>query len=62
MYVLVQDPCHHYLCSDSYVRIALYWEGGPPTDVADHLNVSVPILFDKIKSPRLTKDIAEADK
>ncbi|THH30834.1 hypothetical protein EUX98_g3356 [Antrodiella citrinella] len=41
---------------------SLYWEGGPPTDVADHLNNTMPILFDKVKAVRLTNAIAEADK
>ncbi|TCD66290.1 hypothetical protein EIP91_001581 [Steccherinum ochraceum] len=39
---------------------SLYWEGGPPTDVADHLNNSVPILFDKVKSVQLLDGLHKA--
>lgn len=39
-----------------------YWEGGPPTDVADLIDNSMPILYRKMVHKRITKDIAEADK
>ena len=39
-----------------------YWEGGPPTDVADLIDNSMPILYRKMVHKRITKDIAAADK
>ncbi|KAG6374832.1 FAD/NAD(P)-binding domain-containing protein [Boletus reticuloceps] len=43
-------------------QMALYWEGGPPTDVADRVNASYPAHVAKLVHQRVTKDIAEADK
>lgn len=39
-----------------------YWEGGPPTEVADIIDNSMPILYRKMLHKRITADIAEADK
>ena len=39
-----------------------YWEGGPPTEVADLIDNTMPILYRKMVHKRITKDIAEADK
>ncbi|PSS35578.1 hypothetical protein PHLCEN_2v1455 [Hermanssonia centrifuga] len=38
-----------------------YWEGGPPTNIADMIDNSMPILYRKMLHTRITKDIAEAD-
>ncbi|KAH7913460.1 hypothetical protein BJ138DRAFT_1146035 [Hygrophoropsis aurantiaca] len=42
--------------------LALYWEGGPPTDVADRINASYPNHLIKLVHQRVTRQIAEADK
>ncbi|KAI0344326.1 FAD/NAD(P)-binding domain-containing protein [Trametopsis cervina] len=39
-----------------------YWEGGPPTEIADRLDNSIPIIFSKLIAQRQTKEIADADK
>lgn len=39
-----------------------YWEGGPPTEVADIIDNSMPIFYRKMLHKRITADIAEADK
>lgn len=39
-----------------------YWEGAGPTDVADRVHTSMPILMVKELHKRLTAEIAEADK
>lgn len=39
----------------------VYWEGGPPTDVGDMIDNSMPILYRKMIHKRITKDIAAAD-
>lgn len=43
-------------------HIGLYWEGGPPTDDADLISASFPINFMRVMNPRLTAEIAAADK
>ncbi|KAI0933038.1 hypothetical protein AcW1_000021 [Taiwanofungus camphoratus] len=40
----------------------LYWEGGPPIDVADRVHASMPMLLAKLIQQRVTAEIAEADK
>ncbi|KAH7914109.1 hypothetical protein BJ138DRAFT_1144421 [Hygrophoropsis aurantiaca] len=40
----------------------LYWEGGPPTDIADRVNASFPNHLMKLMHQRITKSTAEADK
>ncbi|KAH7918208.1 FAD/NAD(P)-binding domain-containing protein [Leucogyrophana mollusca] len=40
----------------------LYWEGGPPTDIADRINASFPNHLMKLMHQRTTRDTAEADK
>ncbi|KAG8220803.1 FAD/NAD(P)-binding domain-containing protein [Butyriboletus roseoflavus] len=42
--------------------LALFWDGGPPTDVADRVNASYPSHVLKLVNQRVTKDIADADK
>ncbi|KAF8843041.1 FAD/NAD(P)-binding domain-containing protein [Paxillus ammoniavirescens] len=42
--------------------LALFWEGGPPTDIADRVNASYPNHLLKFVHQRVTKEIAEADK
>ncbi|KAG2078548.1 FAD/NAD(P)-binding domain-containing protein [Suillus decipiens] len=42
--------------------MSIFWEGGPPTDVADRINASYPNSFLKLMHQRVTKDIADADK
>ncbi|KAG1753130.1 hypothetical protein EDD22DRAFT_913834 [Suillus occidentalis] len=42
--------------------MAIFWEGGPPTDVADRVNASYPNALLKLVHKRVTKDIADADK
>lgn len=44
------------------VSSGTYWEGGPPTEVADIIDNSMPILYRKMLHKRITADIAEADK
>ena len=39
----------------------MYWEGGPPTEVADLMDNSMPVLFKKMMLARITSDIAKAD-
>ena len=39
-----------------------FWEGAPPTEVADRLFESIPKYLLRLMHVRLTKDIAEADK
>ncbi|KAI0344328.1 FAD/NAD(P)-binding domain-containing protein [Trametopsis cervina] len=39
-----------------------YWEGGPPTDVVDRMDNSMPLLFNKLLAQRKTKEIADADR
>ncbi|KAI0089780.1 hypothetical protein BDY19DRAFT_85160 [Irpex rosettiformis] len=40
----------------------IYWEDGPPTEVADLIDNSMPVLYRKMVHKRVAKDIAEADK
>ncbi|KZT62299.1 FAD/NAD(P)-binding domain-containing protein [Calocera cornea HHB12733] len=40
----------------------LYWEGGPPTDLADRLTASVPNAVSKHVYKRLTAEIREKDR
>lgn len=40
----------------------IYWEGAPPTDVADRIHVSMPTFVTKLMHQRVTADSAEADK
>ncbi|KAL4245311.1 FAD/NAD(P)-binding domain-containing protein [Abortiporus biennis] len=40
----------------------LYWEGGPPTEVADRLSNSLPISFSKLLQQRVSREIHAADK
>lgn len=42
--------------------VDLYWEGGPPIDVADRVHASMPMLLAKLIQQRVTAEIAEADK
>lgn len=39
-----------------------YWEGSPPTEIADRLFHSIPFPVMRQMHTRLTQDIAEADK
>ncbi|KAG6333167.1 hypothetical protein ID866_5922 [Astraeus odoratus] len=43
-------------------NLAPYREGGPPTDLADRLNASLPYHAGKLTFQRVTKSVAEADK
>lgn len=40
----------------------LYWEGGPPTEEADRIANSFPILFSKLVGQRVTAYLKEKDK
>ncbi|KAG1751336.1 FAD/NAD(P)-binding domain-containing protein [Suillus paluster] len=42
--------------------MAMFWEDGPPTDIADRVGASYPNFLIKLLHQRLTKEIAEADK
>ncbi|KAG1751338.1 uncharacterized protein EDB91DRAFT_601217 [Suillus paluster] len=42
--------------------MAMFWEGGPPTHIADRTSASFPNSLVKLLHQRLTKEIAEADK
>lgn len=42
--------------------LSIFWEGGPPTDVADRVSASYPNSLIKLVHQRVTKDIADADK
>ncbi|OAX37347.1 FAD/NAD(P)-binding domain-containing protein, partial [Rhizopogon vinicolor AM-OR11-026] len=42
--------------------MSIFWEGGPPTDIADRVNASYPNKLLKLVHQRVTRDIAEADK
>ncbi|OJA14210.1 hypothetical protein AZE42_11318, partial [Rhizopogon vesiculosus] len=42
--------------------LSIFWEGGPPTDIADRASASYPNKLLKLVHQRVTKDIAEADK
>ena len=50
-----------YLTENEYC-IDVYWEDGPPTEVADLIDNSMPVLYRKMVHKRIAKDIAEADK
>ena len=39
-----------------------YWESGPPTEVADVIDNSMPILYCKVVHKHITKDIVVANK
>ncbi|KAI0344345.1 FAD/NAD-P-binding domain-containing protein [Trametopsis cervina] len=39
-----------------------YWQDGPPTEVADLIDNSMPILYRKMIHVRIAEEIAEADK
>lgn len=39
-----------------------YWEGGPPVEQCDLIDLSMPILYRKMIHKRITLDIAKADK
>ncbi|EKM55953.1 uncharacterized protein PHACADRAFT_144909 [Phanerochaete carnosa HHB-10118-sp] len=39
-----------------------YWEGGPPVEQCDLIDLSMPILYRKMIHKRITQDIAKADK
>ena len=51
---------HHILYID--LLVGLYWEGGPPTDVADRINASFPNNLMRLMHTRVSKDIADADR
>ncbi|KAG1721001.1 hypothetical protein EDB19DRAFT_2044478 [Suillus lakei] len=42
--------------------MSIFWEGGPPTDIADRVAASYPNSFLTLMHIRVTKDIADADK
>ncbi|EIW83191.1 FAD/NAD(P)-binding domain-containing protein [Coniophora puteana RWD-64-598 SS2] len=42
--------------------LSIFWENGPPTDIADRINASFPNHLMKLVHKRVTKEIAEADK
>ncbi|KAH7888534.1 FAD/NAD(P)-binding domain-containing protein [Phlebopus sp. FC_14] len=42
--------------------LGLFWEGGPPTDIADRVNASYPNKLVKLLHQRVAKDVADADK
>jgi hypothetical protein len=44
------------------VGIGLYYEGGPPPDVADRINASFPNYLQKPLHQRIVVDIAEKDR
>lgn len=44
------------------IYIAIFWEGGPPTDIADRVNASYPHDLLRLMHQRVTKETAEADK
>jgi hypothetical protein len=44
------------------VKLGLYYEGGPPPDVADRLNASFPNYLQKPIHQRMVVDIANDDK
>ena len=41
--------------------LGAYWEDGPPVDVGDLIDNSMPILYRKMVHKRITADIAKAD-
>lgn len=43
-------------------EVGIYWEDGPPTEVADLIDNSMPVLYRKMLHKRVAADIAEADK
>ena len=44
------------------VYAGLYWEGAPPTDIADRLSASIPLKLVKLLHQRVVKSIADADR
>ncbi|KAI0688446.1 FAD/NAD-P-binding domain-containing protein [Cytidiella melzeri] len=58
-----RSPTYIMTCKEGMPRImkGVYWEGGPPTDVADLIDHSLPVWFKKQFNRRVTRDIAEAD-
>lgn len=42
--------------------VGFYWEGAPPTDIADLTYHSYPNNLLRLIHMRITRDIAEADK
>lgn len=44
------------------MELGLYYEGGPPPDIADRLNASFPIYLLKPIHQKIAVDIANDDK
>ncbi|KAI0074817.1 FAD/NAD(P)-binding domain-containing protein [Panus rudis PR-1116 ss-1] len=44
------------------LKAPLYWEGGPPSEVADRIDNSFPIYFGKLLAQRTCEAIHQADK
>lgn len=61
---LMKGMCFVMVCrclgSNSGVSGA-YWEDGPPVEIGDLIDNSMPILYRKMVHKRITKDIAKAD-
>ena len=50
------------MATENILEIGLYFEGGPPPDVADQINASFPIYLQKPIHKRIVVDIANDDR
>ena len=49
-------------CNWVTLSIDLYWEGSPPTEIADLIHASTTSQFKRLMLRRTTKEIADADR
>ncbi|OAX37348.1 FAD/NAD(P)-binding domain-containing protein [Rhizopogon vinicolor AM-OR11-026] len=60
---MVQRSPSYIMSTEGMLRLfSIFWEGGPPTDIADRASASYSNKLLKLVHQRITKDIAEADK
>jgi hypothetical protein len=51
-----------HMATENPLELSLYWEGGPPIDVADRINASFPNYLKKTLHQRMVIDIENEDR
>ena len=51
-----------HMATENLLELGLYYEGGPPPDVADRINASFPNYLQKPLHRRIVVDIANDDR
>jgi len=54
--------CETNMETEDLLKLGLYFEGGPPPDIADRINASFPNYLQKPLHQRIVTDIANDDK